>query len=256
MMDVLDCAINGNWLSAVSKSIFIDDISEDSPALQIKALSMATYDGQHVTQKNRQKLAVTITFEIHEHSAAVRKMINADVCKWAQNGWLSLYDRPYQKLYVVCDKLPSISSSLKWTQKMTVGFAAYAMPFWQNTLPVKATFTGTTGKVLIKPDGLIDCYLEAKISATASAVNSLTITANGKSYSFSGLKLQKGQFLEIGYESTHHIQTMTIGGASVLSKRSAASADDLFLTPRKTNEISVTADQPVSATFLAYGLYP
>lgn len=249
------CAINGMGLQDIDPTIYITDIQETVPRLNAETVANALYDGLHLTRMQRQSLAVSVTFCVREYDTARRKAIAEMACDWAHDGWLTISDRPGQRLWVVCDKLPVITSALKWTDKLTLGFTAYALPFWQEEFPVSATYTGTNGSVNIAPAGNRDCYLEAEITATGRTVNALTLTVNGRTFSFSGLGLAKNQTLSIGYDDEEHLQFMRIGEASVLGKRTAASADDLLLHPRVPNVIAVTSDAGVKALFKARGLW-
>lgn len=249
------CAIDSIGLQDIDPTIFITDIQETTPKIRTETVRNAFYDGLRLMRVNRQSLSVSVTFCVREYDTDRRKAIAEKACDWAKDGWLTINDRPGQRLWVVCDKLPVITSALKWTDALTIGFTAYAMPFWQETYPASATYTGKNGSVNIIPSGNLDCYLEAEIVATGGTVNTLTITVNDRTFSFSGLGLPKNQTLSIGYDAENHLQFMRVGGTSVLSKRSAVSADDLLLHPKRANAISLTADTEVRATFKARGLW-
>ena len=249
------CAINGQGLQDIDPTIYITDIQESAPKIKATTANNAFYDGLHLTRMQRQSLAVSVTFCVREYDTARRKAVAEMACEWARDGWLTINDRPDQRLYVVCDKLPVIPSSLKWTDALTIGFTAYALPYWQAAYPAVATYTGTNGSVSIAPAGNRDCYLEAEIEATGGTVNTLTISVGGGTFSFSGLGLAKGQKLSIGYDDDRHLQYMRIGNASVLSKRTAASSDDLMLHPRKQNAVTITANTAVRANIKARGLW-
>lgn len=249
------CAINGQGLQDLDPTIFITDIQESSPKLRANTVSNAFYDGLRLMRMHRQSLAVSVSFCVREYDTARRKSVAEKACEWAKDGWLTINDRPGQRLYVVCDKLPVIPSALKWTDTLTIGFTAYALPYWQEAIPATATYTGTNGNANLSPAGNRDCYLEAEITATGGTVNTLTIAVNGKSYAFSGLGLAKGKSLSIGYDDENHLQFMRIGDVSAFSTRTAASADDLMLRPKKVNAITVTANTAVMAVFKARGLW-
>lgn len=249
------CAIDGHGLQDIDPTIYITDIQETAPKVKATTVNSALYDGLYLTRMQRQSLAVTVSFEVHEYDVARRKSVAEMACEWARNGWLTINDRPGQRLWVVCDRLPVVTSALKWTDTLTIGFTAYALPFWQEAYPATAIFSGTSGSISIAPAGTRDCYLEAEITATGGTVNTLTLAVNGRTFAFSGLGLTKGQTLSIAYDDEHHLQSMRIGNASALSKRTAASADDLLLEPRKPNAVTITANTAVKATIKARGLW-
>ena len=249
------CALNGQGLQDIDPAICVTDIRESVPAMTFAAAANARRDGSRLLRAQRQSLSVRITFEIHEYDAARRKAIAVRACDWAREGFLTVSDRPGQRLYAVCDQLPAIPSALQWTDQLTVGFTAYALPYWQDAVPIRAAFRGTAGETCLIPGGTAPCFLEAKIEAAEGTVNAMTVAVNGRAYRFADLNLQKGQAFEIGYEDGSQRQFMRIGDRSALRCRTADSADDLPLLPRTRNNIAVTADGPVNAQFYGRGLY-
>ncbi len=248
------CALNGQGLQDIDPTIIVTDIQESVPLSAFSTAANVRRDGTRLLRTRRQSLSVRITFEIHEYDPARRKAVAVRVCDWAREGFLTVGDRPGQRLYAVCDSLPVIPSALRWTDRLTVEFTAFALPYWQDVSPARAAFQGTAGKTVLIPGGTAPCFLEAEIEAEGP-VNGLTVAVNGSMFRFTGLALQRGEKLEIGYEDKTQRQFMRIGGRSVLMCRAADSADDLTLLPRTRNEIAVTADGPVNARFFGRGLY-
>lgn len=249
------CAMDGQGLQDIDPSVYITDIQEAEPRIRADTLGSALRDGQRLTRLHRESLAVSVTFEVHERDAARRKAVAQRACEWARDGWLTISDRPGQRLWVVCDRLPVVTSALRWTDRLTVGFTAYALPYWQEAHPVSASFTGARGTAYIAPAGTRDCCLEAEITAQSGTVDLLTIAVNGRRFAFEGLGLARGQTLVIGYDDEHHRQFMRVGDRSALGKRTAASADDLILHPRMQNAVTIEADAPVRATLKGRGLW-
>ena len=249
------CTIDGQGLQDIDPTIYITDIQEATPKIRATTATNALYDGLYLARLHRQSLSVTVTFCVREYDTARRKAVAEAACEWAKDGWLTISDRPGQRLWCVVDKLPVITSSLSWTDKLTIGFTAYDLPYWQEVYPAAVNFTGKSGSVTLAPAGTKDCYLEADITATGGTVNTLTIGVGGRTFAFFGLGLGKTKRLSIGYDDEHHLQYMLIGETSVLGKRTAASDDDLMLAPRKGNVITVTANTDINATFRARGLW-
>lgn len=247
------CALDGQGLQDIDPAICLRDIREEAPPLRAAALE-GLGDGMRLTRRWRPRLTVSVTFEVHEYDPARRKAIAMKACAWARDGWLTLSDRPGQRLRVICERLPAVDSALRWTDPLTIGFAAYALPFWQEAHPASATFAGRSGSAAVTPAGTRPCFLEAEITAT-EPVSALTLTAGGGRYELTGLGMRAGETLSIGYEADSHRQFMRVGQRSVLSCRSAASADDLMLTPRKPNSVGIEADGAVRATVRGYGLW-
>lgn len=249
------CAVDGLGLQDIDPTIHITDIQETAPKVRADTATNALYDGLRLTRLLRQSLSVSVTFEVHEYDAARRKAVAQRACDWARDGWLTVSDRPGQRLRVVCDRLPVVPSALKWTDRLTIGFTAYDLPFWQEQYPVTATFSGDNGGVIIVPTGNRACCLEAEITATGGTVDHLVLSVGGRSLAFSALGLTGGQTLSIGYDDERHLQYMRIGDASALSRRTPESADDLLLQAREHNAVAISANAPVRVTIRARGLW-
>lgn len=249
------CAINGQGLQDIDPTIFITDIQESAPKIKTQTVSNAIHDGLRLTRVQRQSLSVSVTFCIREYDTERRKAIADKVCEWAQDGWLTIGDRMWQRLLVTCDRLPVITSALKWTDHLTVGFTAYALPYWQAMFPATVTFSGTNGVVSITPDGTADCFLEAEVKAEAGTVDIVGLSANGRFISFNGLGLTQGKTLSIGYDDANHLQYMRIGDTPVFSKRIRESADDLILHPKRPNSIGLEASGRSTFIIRARGLW-
>ena len=248
------CAIDGQGLQDIDPAVIITDIQEAAPKLRLTTAQSGLYDGLRLTGARRESLAVTVTFEVHEQDTARRKAVAQRACEWAREGWLTISDRPGQRLRVVCDRPPVIPSALQWTDSLVIGFTAYALPYWQEAHPVSAFFSGQRGEATLAPAGTRESYLEAEITAESGPVNALTLAVGGRSFAFAGLGLARGQTLSIGYDDEHRL-FMRVGGASVMSRRTAASADDLLLAPRTQNAIRIEADNPIRATLKGRGLW-
>ena len=248
------CALDGQGLQDIDPAILIVDIREEIPKLAAATAANARYDGLHLARIARQRLGVTVVFEIHEYDPARRRAVADRACEWARDGWLTIGDRPGQRLRVVCERPPVATSALQWTDRLTIGFAAYALPFWQDIDPARATFTGRAGSALIAPAGNRECFLEAEITA-AGPVDALTLAVNGRRFAFEGLALGPGQTLLIGYDDENHRQFMRVGDASALAARTAASADDLLLRPKTPNAVEISADGEVHVTLKGRGLW-
>lgn len=247
------CAVDGVGLTELDPSIIVTDIQESAPALRA-ATAEGVDDGLRLLRLKRPALSVAVTFEVHEYDPARRKAVALKVCGWAREGWLTLSDRPGQRLRVVCDRLPAVTSALRWTEPLTVGFVAYGLPYWQESRPATAAFTGREGSVSLSPAGTADCFLEAAITAR-EPVDALTLTAGGRTLTLRGLGMRPGDALTIGYEGEAHRQYLRVGERSALGCRSADSADDLLLCPRKPNPVGIAADGTVSAALRAHGLW-
>ena len=246
--------LNGQGLQDIDPCVYITDVQEDAPEESLTTVS-GMRNGTRLIHRIRESLSVTVTFMIREYDTARRKAVADRIRAWAQDGWLSVSDRPGQQLYVTCDRLPAVSSSLKWTDRLQLTFTAYERPFWLETQPVTAAFSGNAGTVGIRPLGNMPCLLEGSISnASASVLNALTLRTGGAFFTFAPLNLAPGASLEISYDEKGLLHAR-IGDTPVLHLRTAASADDLWLQPRESNTVSIEADRAVSAVIRARGVW-
>ena len=237
-------------LSAVDPSIYVTDVQETQPSYDTTAMDRARGDGARVTRRVRDSLQVRVYFAVRETDVDRRRDIIQHAAAWAMGGrYLSLGDRPGQRLRVVCDTLPSVTSALRWTQDLIMVFTAYAMPYWEADTPIRASFTGKSGTAAIRQAGTAPCFLEADIANT-----SLSLTADGQKMAFSGLALGAGKTLTICYDE-NWILRAEVDGASVLALRTADSADDLILQPGKATTVTIEASHAVSVTLKARGLW-
>lgn len=243
-------------LDAVDPAIYVTDVQETPVSYDATTLQRAKGDGLRVLRRLRDSKQVRVSFMVRETDVGRRRDIVQRVAAWAMSGkYLSLGDRPGQRLRVLCETLPSITSALKWTQELTMVFTAYAMPYWEAETPIRASFTGTSGTAAIRQAGTAPCFLEAEISNTSgSTLTSLSLTADGQTMAFTGMALGAGKTLKIFYDDNWLLRA-EVDGASVLNRRTADSADDLMLPPCKATTVAIAADKAVSVTLKARGLW-
>lgn len=253
MREKLDCALNGGSFNELSPNLYVQDFEE-----KIKTRT-DTANRPHagtylIYQDGRDTLEVTVKFMIKERDLAKRQAIIAKVNGWAKYGWLTLNTRPEQKLYVYCTKKAD-SKTLKWSDDMTLTLTAYDLPYWQDRIPLFASFTGTSGHIDINPLGTRPCLLEAEIkNESGSSVGNVSISCGGKTMAFSGLGLANGKTLKIYYDERRLLHA-TVDGAGKLSCRTASSHDDIYLTDNQSNRVSLSASGKCTFRIIARGLY-
>lgn len=243
-------------LSAVDPAIYVTDVQETQPSYDTTAMARARGDGARVTRRVRDSLQVRVYFAVRETDVDRRRDIIQRAAVWAMGGrYLAIGDRPGQRLRVVCDTLPSVTSALRWTQDLIMVFTAYAMPYWEADTPTRASFTGTSGTATIRQAGTAPCFLEAEISNTSgSTLTSLSLTADSQTMAFTGMALGAGKTLKIYYDDNWLLRA-EVDGASVLNRRTVDSADDLMIPPGKATTVTIAADKAVSVTLKARGLW-
>lgn len=248
--------INGQGLQDIDDTVFIIDISESAPD-EDKQTATTAAPGSILLFRPRRALSVTITFCVLEYDVTRRKQIVDEIrALCAAGGWLEINERPNQRLWVVYDVLPTVSSSQRWTENLTVSFIAYSAPYWQQKTATKTSITVATtyGIVSIRPVGNAkETPLQAQITPSAETANYVKIVLDDKNtVVFDSVSLAVGKQLIISHDEYGRFLA-SIDGVSVLSKRTADSNDDLIVPSGESTKILLQCDKACTATFSAYG---
>ncbi|MGN0778895.1 MAG: hypothetical protein ACI4MJ_07100 [Aristaeellaceae bacterium] len=250
-----DVCMDGHPLDALDPCVYVLDVQESQPSMDVTEAKRAWGDGSRVVRSVRESLTVRVSVAIRETDVTRRREVIQRMAAWASGQYMTLGDRPGQRLRVMCTAYPAVTSALKWTQEVMMVFTAYAMPYWEAEQPTRSTFTGTVGNAAIRPMGTAPCYLEADVAnAGSAAMTILSLSKAGQKLSFSGLSVAPGKVLRLFYDENWLFRA-EVDGASVLSKRTADSADDLMLAPGISMTVTIGANVPVSVTLKARGLW-
>lgn len=251
--------MDGQELHDLDESIYIIDVREDAPSPLIRTGGTTRPFGSHVVDVRRDVLHVQVVCEVHEYDVTRRAEIVMQMASWAKGRMLTVNYRPGQRLRVVCEVLPSVGSSLQWTNRITMRFAAHELPFWEAAEPVQATASGASGSVSMNVPGTAEKVVMACSFKALDPVNTLQVTTPQSTISLTGLNMASGETLRIGCGGNgwQVIQIESASGAvrSVLQCRTAQSDDDLLLIPQTAQTVTFTASGAVTATFTARGLY-
>ena len=249
-------ALDGVELSAIAPEIIVTDITHNAPVREVRASDIAGRNGKLYTRTVTSITGVTVSFEIHTQDVRRRAAIMEDVQRWAMpGGVLTTSDRPDRVLRVVCESLPTVGSAQKWTGVCSIGFVAYAVPFWEDESPRRVSITGNGSKSLFVPGFAAPASVEATVKNTGSGtISSVTLTAGDTSMTFNGLSLASGQTMMLSHDA-RGLLTARIGGTSVLDKRTAASSDELELEPGRNATLTATTNGTASTTFAVRGRY-
>ena len=128
-------------------------------------------------------------------------------------------------------------------------FTAYERPYFVSAAPSSGTVTGTGGTVALTPQGTArECVLEAAVTnASAENLDWVLITCGAQRMRFAGLALAPGDTLRM--EISRGILMLPV------AYRTADSADEIRLTQRAINNVSISADKEISATLSARGVW-
>lgn len=250
MMTRYSAWLDGIGLHDISPKLYIMDIEESYPDVNVLTASNAGRDGLRVTNRRRQSLTVVIRFMVHEYDTVARKNIFQQIGAWAKGKYLTISDRPGQRLRVHCDRVPTAQSALKWTGTQSITFTAYEKPYWEAETALTAARTGSSGSLPMTPPGTAEtCFLGfTAVNNTSSALSFIRVKAGDTVITLSDMNIPAGDSVSVEYddEGVLHLP---------LSARTADSSDDLLLICGETNTVSFTADQAVSITFTTRGRY-
>lgn len=246
--------LNGVSLSDAVPSVIIRDVYEDDPENDLMTGERPGYPGQRVLSNKRTRLTVRIEIAIRIlNDLKARARALQDVCAWAKDGILELSNRPDQRLQCIVTKRPALNTDRNYTQLFTIELAAISIPYWESVIPDRVSDTGTSGTLTMIPSGSVDQIpLSFMVTPSSETLTSFSVSVNGYTISLSDLNVEAGNALTLYYDS-NALQWITADGVSVLSSRSAASDDDLWVYPNQSNTITYTAGTSSAVVFEVRG---
>lgn len=249
----ITCALNGVSLHELDSRIYVEEIKED-PNDTMETVSRAGYGIFPLTSPERDSLVIKVTGYVKERDRTAREAVYQKILGWCTKGWFTKNTRPGQRIYVYCTKPPGTETYK--SARLEIEFTAYGEAYWQDITPVqvKVTSAVSSASASITPGGTQDCFLEAEIAPSSGTLTSVTITVGSQTLALSGLSVTKTAPLKIYYDELHilHIES---GSSSLLSKRSAESADDIILVHGQSNTVSLTFSRACTYTIKARGLW-
>lgn len=259
-------ALDFRELDELDPRILIQGVEPGAGKDTIGTVSLWGGTGSRVTGRHRDSLDVTVKFslDIKKDRYWERAEVFDRIMTWASaGGWLTLSQKPGRRLRVVAAQLPSEGDPLEWTNRYSITFRAYGVPYWQD---VQVTRTGSSGSasasLTLDVGGNTETAAEAAITNTSGAtVNTLTLTAGGSAMTFAGLGLADGETLHIDHEDDGlrcvlRIRIEDAGGTfrTALDKRTPESSDDLTVTPGE-NAVTLSAGGAVTLRVWCRGRY-
>lgn len=245
--------LNDVPLSTLNDMLYISDISYNpaSPERYTQRLvgRNGAYSGSEYIEDNR----ITVSFMLRVYNTQQRQSAMQTVIGWCvPGGWLKTSDRPDQRIYVRCTKLPSVNSVMKWTDTVSIEFTAIDYPFWTDEIPQKVEMTPGNDYSVFVP-GVYKTDVEAVIVPT-EAISSCTIGCGDTYIELADMDIPAGQEITISYLPEHHILQIESDGVSLLDFRTPESNDDLVMSPG-VNYASFEADGDAVCTLLVRGVW-
>ncbi len=264
MISRYEATMNGVALSGVSQSILILDISHREPRLRTETYTVAQRSGSRLYRRTFEKAETTITMEIREYDTRQRQNVIDAVNAWARaGGQLRTSDRMGKHLTCVCETFAAAKSVKKWTDAVSVTFAAYENPFWEDDAISETYFhqadTGQ-GKLYVPGNVEQDVFVSAEIYVNEVFNDSLTfgLYVNGRGLTVSnvnGYSIPVGTRIYIYYDE-HRIQHVDTGDVGIVGLDWMAHSNGMdLIADCGENDVSFDATATLSVWFRARGLW-
>ncbi len=244
------------WMDGVALStlgaILIQHVYEDAPALEITEGERPGRYGLRLLTLKRQTLKVTIEAALRERfDLALRARLLEDLAAWAQGSVLELSNHPERRLLVKCTGEPTLGEVRDYTANIRMEFTAHAVPYWEDKTSSGIALSGSSGTGTLLIPGTVHTPVGMTVKPTGGALTSFAVTVAGQQITLAGLNVARNNLLFFERDARDDLAIRS-GTGSLLSKRSAASADDLLAAPGKTT-VSFTANTACTVTFSVRG---
>lgn len=249
--------LNGQSLADAHPAILVQRITENAVKGAVRAFARPGGYGSHLSAQTYESREIVVEFAIRERlDYTIRAAALDAAAAWAADGgWLTTGQRPDQRILVACTSLPTLGAPRDWTRNIPITLTAYAWPWWEDALPLRAEgVNGTGGTITLHVPGTRPTRLEAEITPGGSLSSASLTVDGGAAISLSGLAISNSETLRLSYENERRVLTIGTASAGKLSCRSAASADDLWLTPG-THEVAWTASAASDVVLIVRGNY-
>lgn len=244
--------LGGIALDTLDGRIYLSEVRELAPKIKLSTSSVPM-GGLRLTRREQQSRSVALRFIIWEKDKIERGRVLRKIAAWAEGGgWLGISGRDAQRLSVVCEKLPELSTKA-WDGEMEMSFISYA-PSWESMDAIHATAAlqaDVEKELILRPDGTAkETPLCLEITCQSGVLHSLRTRLGSQEIALSGLSLTAGQKLTISEEGG--LTRILAGGQSALANRSATSADSIRLLQREGNRVQLLADAPAAVIAKAW----
>jgi hypothetical protein len=236
-------SLDGVQLDEIDDRIIIQGVEPQAGKDTINTVSQWGSDGSRVTGRHRDSLDINVRFalDMKRNVYDERSEVFEAIAGWAMGGgWLRTSTKPDRRIRVICAQLPAEGDPLAWTSEYTITFRAYGVPYWQqdgagqlrlqNVSSVNTVF-GVAGNV----ESVLEVTFENRSGGT---INDWKIEAGNSKIVLAQLGLANKETLVIdhhdnGRRSVIRIRIKNTSGShrSVLEKRTAASSNDLQVSP-------------------------
>ena len=233
-------------------SILIQQVHEDAPTLEITEGDRPGRYGTLLLTRKRQALKVTIETALRERfDLALRSRLLEALAVWAQGSILELSNHPERQLHVKCTGEPTLGTVRDYTENIRMEFTAHAVPYWEDKVSSGIALSGSSKSGTLLIPGTVPAPVCMTVKPTGGALTSFTVTVAGQQIALTGLNVPQNGILTFSRDKRDDM-TIAYNSVSQLSKRSAASADDLMAAPGNA-AVSFTANTASTVTFSVRG---
>lgn len=256
MISRYDVILNDVHMAKLHKKLLVLDVQYPTPKYTMQTESPAGTDTIVAGERKKEKAVVVVTFELHIYNIEERQAALQKVISWCRNGGtLEINDRPNQQMVVVCDSFPALGSVRNWTAPLTIEFAGYTSPYWEDADETVVTLQGTNvGGTIAVPGTADSTPFTVEVTPTARALSnaSVSVTVGSNTITLSGVTCPVNTKIVFDHNAKG-ILTIKQGSTSILAKRTASSADDLTAKCGGNRTIKVLAPSKVTAVFKVRG---
>lgn len=252
-------SLNDVQLDSLDERIIISGFEEDEPNESFRTAELYFTAGSRVTNRHlgQKKITVKFLLKVKKANFAARNEILEKITGWANGGGtLKSTSRPERQISVTSTKKPRISDPRKWDSEYQIIFEAIEKPYWENTTEESQTLAQESeGGGTITMDGNTWATADALIqNKSGGTINTLSLTVNGYTMSFTDLGLANNAYLTIDHTDVkgNAVLRVRIGETSKLANKTG---DDEFILVPGDNTISYSADGDVIVTVSARGRY-
>lgn len=243
----IDATMDGVALSTIG-GIIVREVHEDAPTVEITNGERPGGYGQLVLGKKRQSLKVAIECLITEiHNLATRTAKAEALAKWANGSVLELSNHPGRVLNGYLSGEPTLGEVRDYNSALRVEFTADQVPYWEDKTATTATDSGTEESGTLTVPGSVKTPVMVTVKPSSSTVTSFSVTVGGQTIALTDISVGTLQTLYIDRDERDNLRIRR-GSTSYMSYRTAASADDLMVSPG-TVSYSFTASAAVNVTF-------
>lgn len=259
-------SLGGVQLDEIDERIIIQGIEPQAGKDNIGTVSLWGADGSRVTGRHRDYLEISVKFslDIKRDAMAERSEVFEKIMAWAMaGGWLETSIKPERRIRVICTQLPAEGDPLEWTNRYSITFGAYGVPYWQDATANQVRKSGfSSGTVSFSIGGNMPTVMEAQFKNESGAqISNFLIQTGTKKIDLRTISLKNAETLVIDHDDSGdrfvlRIRIVDRNGEyrSVLNKRTAESSDDLILSPGIAS-VKVTTDRAGTLTLSSAGRY-